>query len=368
MTLATPAPPAPAFVSVAGLSSAELRALAAFGGDRAQWQKVVAVRVDGAGADALPMTGTYTTSDTAIIFTPAFPLDAGRRYVVSVDPRALTPARNESVITTVVSLPAATHTPTTTVTRVWPSADVLPENLLRMYLEFSAPMAREHGRDFLTLVDERGAEVKDAFLALDVDFWSPDAKRYTVFLDPGRVKRGILPNDQFGRALTPGHRYTLVVSQKWRDGNGQPLAASFTHEFGVGPADMAPLSTTSWKIAAPAAGTTAPLVVTFPRALDHGLLNRAIGVALRGSTTPLDGRIDIGPGETTWRFIPTSPWTAGDYDLVVLAILEDPMGNKLGRPFDVDRFTEIDKTPNPERRTVAFTISRSSSTPLPAAR
>jgi hypothetical protein len=354
--LTTPAPPAPAFVSVAGLSSAELRSLAAAGFDRAQWEKVLAVRVEGAGADAPAMTGRYTAAGEALTFTPAFPLDAGRRYVATLDPRALIPARAEAVITTVVALPASTHGSTTIVTRVWPSADLLPENLLRMYLEFSAPMAREHGRDFLTLVDERGAEVKDAFLALDVDFWSPDGRRYTVFLDPGRVKRGILPNDQFGRALAPGHRYTLVVNPKWRDGNGQPLAAAFSHTFGVGPADMAPLTTSTWKVTPPAANTRDPLTATFPKPLDHGLLHRALGVALRNSITPLDGLIEIGAGETTWRFIPTTPWKVGDYDLVVLSILEDPMGNKLGRPFDVDRFTEIDKTPAPERTTIGFTI------------
>ena len=113
-----------------------------------------------------------------------------------------------------------------------PTVDTLPENLLRVYLEFSAPMAREHGRDFLKLLDEKGQEVTDAFLALDVDFWSPDGRRYTVFFDPGRVKRGILPNDLFGRALVPGHRFTIAVDPRWRDANGQPLASPFQHVCG----------------------------------------------------------------------------------------------------------------------------------------
>lgn len=355
MSLTTPAPPAPAFVSVAGLSSSEARALAAAGFDRARWQQLLAVRVDGAGIDAPAMTGVYAVTDTTLTFTPAFPLDPGRRYVVTLDPRALVPARSDAPITSTVSLPASMRTPTTTVTRVWPSADVMPENLLRMYLEFSAPMAREHGRDFLTLVDDRGAEVKDAFLALDVDFWSPDGRRYTVFLDPGRVKRGILPNDQFGRALKPGHRFTLVVNPKWRDEHGQPLAAAFTHEFGVGAADMAPIVPQQWTIGSPAAGTRDPLVVTFRKPLDHGLLNRALGIARSGNADPLAGTVEIGPGETSWRFTPSAPWTAGQYDLVVLSILEDPMGNKIGRPFDIDRFTDIDKTPN-ERQTIAFRV------------
>lgn len=355
MSLATPAPPAPAFVSVAGLSSSEARALASAGFDRARWQQLLAVRVEGAGADAPAMTGTYAVNDTTLTFTPAFPLDPGRRYAVTLDPRALVTARHDAAITTSVSLPASTRTPSTTITRLWPSADVLPENLLRMYLEFSAPMAREHGRDFLTLVDERGAEVKDAFLALDVDFWSPDGRRYTVFLDPGRVKRGILPNDQFGRALKPGHRFKLVVNPKWRDEHGQPLAAPFTHEFGVSAADMTPILPQQWKIAAPAAGTKDSVAVTFTKALDHGLLNRALGIARKGSTESVAGTVEIGPEERSWRFTPSRAWTPGDYDLVVLSILEDPMGNKVGRPFDIDTFTEIDKSPS-ERQTITFRV------------
>jgi len=32
------------------------------------------------------------------------------------------------------------------------------------------------------------------------------------------------------------------------------------------------------------------------------------------------------------------------------------MGNKVGRPFDVDSFTQIDKLPAPERMTLPFVV------------
>ena len=235
-----------------------------------------------------------------------------------------------------------------------PTVDTLPENLLRVYLEFSAPMAREHGRDFLKLLDEKGQEVTDAFLALDVDFWSPDGRRYTVFFDPGRVKRGILPNDLFGRALVPGHRFTIAVDPRWRDANGQPLASPFQHTFAVSGADMTPIRLEDWRIKAPAAGTRNPVVVTFPKPLDHGLLQRALGVA--SGDVAIEGDIAIGDREMEWRFTPRVPWPARRFDLVVLSILEDPMGNKAGRSFDVDSFTQIDKSPTPERLTLPFDV------------
>jgi hypothetical protein len=349
-----PTSTSPAMVRVIGLSSAELSSLGAMPFDDDAWAKLMRVSVVQAAPDAPPIAGRFTVTSSSLDFTPRYPFDPGRQYVATFDPSRLLTRRGAAVVRSAFSLPARDVKPTTTVVRMLPTSDTLPENLLRVYLEFSAPMAREHGRDFLTLKDEHGGEVKDAFLALDVDFWSPDGRRYTVFFDPGRVKRGILPNDEFGRALLPGHRFTLVVDPRWRDANGQPLASAFEHSFAVGPADMAPLSVNDWKIQPPAAATRDPVVVTFPKPLDHGLLQRALGVA-RG-TTAVTGDIAIGAGETEWRFTPRDPWPAGRCDLVVLSILEDPMGNKIGRPFDIDAFDQIDKSPAPDRTTVPFIV------------
>jgi hypothetical protein len=346
-------PTTPALVRVSGLSSAELSSLSSAHLSDDAWTRVLRVTVD-EKPDALTIVGRFAVTSTALEFTPRFAFDPGRLYHVSFDPSQMPSPRSGPVVRQALSIAAPLRTPTTTVVRVMPTSATLPENLLRMYLEFSAPMSRDHGRDFLKLLDEQGHEVKDAFLALDVDFWSPDGRRYTVFFDPGRVKRGILPNDLYGRALVAGHRYMIVVDPRWRDANGLPLAAGFSYTFAVGAADMAPLRLEDWRLNAPAAGTRDPLVVTFPRPLDHGLLQRAIAVA--SGTATLDGVSSVGVGETEWRFTPRSPWRAGPFDLVVLAILEDPMGNKIGQPFDVDTFERIDKSATPERRTLSFHV------------
>jgi hypothetical protein len=78
----------------------------------------------------------------------------------------------------------------------------VPENLLRMYVEFSAPMGSRQAGAFVRLLDRTSGSdtvVDEAFLPVEADFWSSDHKRYTLFLDPGRVKRGILPNRERGR-------------------------------------------------------------------------------------------------------------------------------------------------------------------------
>ena len=60
-------------------------------------------------------------------------------------------------MTAVVRLPAVATEPTTVVTALHPSAEVVPENLLRVYIEFSAPMGNGAGLDFVKLVELSGS-------------------------------------------------------------------------------------------------------------------------------------------------------------------------------------------------------------------
>jgi len=346
-------------VDVVGLPRATVATLRAVEWPVAEWQALLRVAVKGA-TDGPPVAGEYGVTGNVLRFTPLFPFDDGRQYDVVLDPKRLpalpdVPWRSTSVAA-VIGKPAVARTPSTVVTHVYPSGDVLPANQLRMYLHFSAPMDWRSGYDFVALLDDRGEEVVDAFLPLDADFWNDDRTRYTVFFDPGRVKRGILPNKQMGRALEAGRRYTLVVKREWRDGHGLPLAQEFRHQFRASPPIEQALSMSDWKITVPNAGSTTPIIVTFPAPLDHGLLRRALGVAQRGAMAPLAGEATIASAEREWRFTPRQPWAPGDYDLVALAFLEDLAGNRVGRAFEVDNFERTDITPEPERRTRAFTI------------
>jgi hypothetical protein len=204
-------------------------------------------------------------------------------------------------------------------------------------------MDRRSGAGLVTLLDERGDEVADAFLPLDADLWNAEQTRYTVFFDPGRVKRGILPNREMGRALVPGRRYTLVVRRGWRDGHGEPLTAEFRRTFTAGPAVEAPLSMSDWSIAAPAAGTREPVTVRFPAPLDHGLLQRSL--AVRRAGVDVAGQAATGPEETTWQFTPDAAWAADGYELVARDVLEDLAGNRIGRAFEAEASLDGDSVP-----------------------
>jgi hypothetical protein len=321
---------------------------------REEWTDVLRVSV---GETSTAMLGSYSVVDRTIRFVPAFPLDPGRPYRAIYSPAAVPGAASsahEPVVVT-LSLPPIATDPTTVVSQIFPSADVVPENQLRLYVHFSAPMGRRGGLDYIRLLDDAGKEVVDPFLPLDAEFWNDDFTRYTVFFDPGRQKRGILPNAQLGRSLVPGRRYTLVVSREWRDGNGLPLKTEYRREFRVAKADEHPIDYKSWRVGPTTAGTQSPLVVTFPEPLDHGLLLRALGVTA-GDEQFIAGDVKIEEHETRWNFTPRSPWQAGRHHLVALAMLEDLAGNRIGRAFEVDRFDRTDRSTEPERTVIPFEV------------
>jgi hypothetical protein len=334
-------------IRVTGFSSDELGALRQ---NPSTWDGLVRASV--VGANGIAISGTLRVTLDAVELVPQFSLDPGREYVVRVDGSRLPVPRPGGVTEARVTPARATGPPATRVTAIYPSSSTWPENILRFYLHFSAPMSGTSAIGHVRLVDENGTEIPEALLEVDVDLWNSEYTRRTVFFDPGRVKQGIKPNREMGRALVASRKYAIVVNTSWLDAKGQPLAQEFRHAFTAGPAVEAPLVPTAWSIAAPAQGTREPVVLRFPWALDEGLLQRALGVS-DAAGRPLDGAIVVGTDQTSWSFTPASPWRAVQYSLVVLTLLEDPSGNKVGQAFEFERF----KTPTAqeaERVTLPF--------------
>ncbi len=335
----------PVTIDLVDLPESQLQAVRA-AGSREAWMALFQVAV---AADQPPMLGDYRIEGDRVRFTPMFPLDPGRQYHVAFTPPAASP------LVATVGLPATHTTPTTLVAQVYPSGEVVPENQLRLYIHFSAPMGMKGGLDYVHLLDDEGKEVIDPFLPLDAEFWNDDRTRYTVFFDPGRQKRGIPVIDAMGRSLTEGKSYTLVVDKEWRDGHGLPLKEIYKRTFKVGPPDERPLDHTVWQIQAPAGGTRTPLTVAFPEPLDHGLLLRAWGVQGPDGAA-IGGDIVVGKGEATWSFTPRELWKAGAHNIVAFAMLEDLAGNRIGRAFEVDQFDRSDRSSEPEKTLIPFSV------------
>lgn len=300
------------------------------------------------------MAGTYEVDGSVVRFTPMYGFDAGQAFSIAVDPRRIPNAnphdRWRQPMMQVLGVAATAVARTTTVRQVYPSGPELPENMLRFYVEFTGPMGRGSALEHIRLVDDEGRDVVEPFLPVEAEFWSPNRDRFTLFFDPGRVKREIKPNRDMGRALNPGRRYALVIDEKWRDGRGAPLKASHRHEFTVVPAIERALEPAAWTIEPPHLGTREPVSIRFPWPLDHGLLQRAITV--RNGDVPVSGQVSVEPGERGWTFVPQQAWIPGTYSLDVLTALEDPAGNRIGRAFEV-RQPPADE---PERVAVPFRL------------
>ncbi|HUY31902.1 MAG TPA: hypothetical protein VMV69_03915 [Pirellulales bacterium] len=326
---------------VLGLRSEQRQALAAWAPDDARWPELLRVAVACDGMEDRPaMLGAYSLVGERPRFTPRFALQAHLRYRVEFRPERLATAGGSQAsasgsVMKEFEVAPADDLPATEVAAVYPSAAALPENLLKFYLHFSAPMSRGEAYERIHLLGADGRSIERAFLELGEELWDPAGRRFTLFFDPGRIKRGLKPREELGPALESGRRYTLVVDAAWRDAADRPLAAEFRKSFDVGPPDDQPPDAKSWHIEVPSAGTLDPLLARFPEPLDHALLQRLLSVVDCDGAT-IEGEVATDQKETRWQFRPYEPWRPGAYQLLADTVLEDLVGNNLARPFEVD--------------------------------
>jgi len=348
-----------AHVEIEGLSADVLDALREADWALEAWTRLLAV-TPGAGdaAKDLPaMLGDYSIAADSIRFRPAFPLDSGRAYEAVFHPDSVPGvlASRGELVRASFRPKANDALPSTTVTGVYPSADVLPENLLKFYLHFSAPMRRGESYQHIHLLSSDGEKQVLPFLELDEELWDPSMTRLTLFIDPGRIKRELLPRLEEGPAIEAGQQYRLVIDDTWLDARGAPLAEPFQKAFSVGAADHTPPDPGSWDVSAPLPETRDALVVRSPDPLDHALAQRMITV-LTEAGTALDGEVRLTDHERTWAFTPSRPWARGTYGLGILAEIEDLAGNNIGKPFEVDLFSSVTRRITNHFVRVEFTV------------
>jgi hypothetical protein len=349
-------------VEVLGLDRRALARLGSSALDTAAWNELFEIypgeSMPASDSGMPAMLGSYRVEDDRIIFTPRFPLVDGLCYSARFNTEQLAEkygAPTGHAIIATFSLPAAATGAPTRVTAIYPTANELPANQLKLYLQFSAPMSWGEAIDHIHLYDEAGREVPRAWLRVDQELWDPARERFTLLFDPGRIKRGLRSNREDGAPLTEGHQYRLVIDRAWRDGNGHPLAADGEKSFTVTATDRKAPDTGVWQVAAPTPGSTAPLRLVFDEPLDYALLGRMIEIYDEGGAR-VEGQIEIANNETEWRLIPAAPWRAGRYEVRLDPRLEDRAGNNLRRLFDAD--LRADKTGEaPERLTLKFEIT-----------
>jgi hypothetical protein len=339
---------------VAGLDESNLKTLGTTGWEPGRWELLFAVYVDREppdGGSQPAVLGSYRIEDGVLRFTPRFPPAPGVRYRAVFEPSRLPQPSDPKAPAVVeqVTVPRPPAAAPTVVEHVYPSANRLPENLLKFYLHFSAPMSRGEAYRHIHLLDAAGKPIESAFLEVGEELWDPEGKRFTLFIDPGRIKQGLKPREDLGPVLEAGKKYSLVLDRDWRDARGDLLAEPYRKPFEAVVAAEQPPDPKSWKVEVPPAGTSRPLEVRFPGPLDRALLGRLVRVTDAGGRE-VAGAATVSDQETRWQFTPARPWQAGDYRLTAGTELEDLAGNSIARPFEVD-------VVHPVRPTTARTVT-----------
>jgi hypothetical protein len=269
-----------------------------------------------------PVAGTYIRHTDSLSFRPNFNFVAGGNYHAVFGKLEL-----------FFSVPGKKSS-STFVEAIHPQADVLPENMLRMYLSFSSPMMPGEAYDHIALLRDNGTPIEKAFLVIDQELWDPERKRLTLLFDPGRVKRGIQSNVEMGAPLQAGQTYRLVIDTMWRDDQGNALAHGYTKTFSVTAAERTKLNIQQWKVTAPTIGTLDDLFIEFDRPIDYALALKYISISA-AQTGRVNGHTVL-TGSNVWRFTPHQPWREDQYFIEAHPQLEDVAGNNLNNVFDID--------------------------------
>jgi len=218
------------------------------------------------------------------------------------------------------------------VVAVHPQVGVVPANLLRIYVDFSEPMAGDDAFEHVRILDASGGPIPDAFR--EIELWSRDNRRLMAYVHPGRVKTGLTLGDDFGPVIEEGKAYTLEILPGMKSRSGRRLAARFARSLQVGPPDLRSPNVGGW-ILSPFPDR---LEIRCDEWLDQAGLEDFLRVEGVRGRFRVDGRLVV--------FTPERPFAPGEYRLIVDARLEDLAGNNFVKTFE----TPSGATPLPSER------------------
>lgn len=286
----------------------------------------------------LPIIGSWQRTDNQLYFCPLIPFSKKLTYQAQFP---------EVPYFTFKPVPPKNYTQTS-ITEVFPTIDTLPENNLKMYLYFSAPMSDGNAYQHIQFIDEKGQRLATPFLELAPLLWNEDRTRLTLWFDPGRVKRELLRSQKLGAPLVAGKNYTLHISKNWKDVNGYSLATDFIKKITITQADRMAPSPKNWEASVPTSNTKTPVIIHFGESLDHALAQKSLTLYDK-TGKKVEGEVTLNNNDKTWIFTPFHNWQSNPYRIQISAKLEDLAGNNFNRLFDTDL-----ETPNLVKRNLPY--------------
>ncbi|MEQ6124024.1 hypothetical protein AAON49_07495 [Pseudotenacibaculum sp. MALMAid0570] len=275
-----------------------------------------------------PVLGEYKKSGDYIEFIPTFPFTAEQVYEVTKngeDYFSFLPMQSTQTV----------DYKSTELLKIYPEVDTVPENLLKMYFTFSHSIdASQNILDHIVVYDTETKETRDIFLRLENELWNKDRTEVTLWLDPGRIKKDLIPNKEHGSPLIKWRTYEIVVVENLRDINGKRIIGK-RKEFTVGNRDESKPNIQKWEITKPARDTKESIGFMFHESLDMKLFIETVRVYDSNSKV-IKGEFFLSKNAKSALFIPENFWAEGKYTIEVESRLEDLAGNNLNRLFDTD--------------------------------
>ena len=272
-----------------------------------------------------PIVGEYRIIENALTFRPLIAFTHGLKYEVWLSNKLLSE----------IEIPRNETHDAPMVISIYPTADVLPQNLLKIYIAFSKPMQEGQALQNIAVIKNRKDTIPSIFLDLDQELWNKERTMLTVWLDPGRIKRDLQPNLKMGSPLQQGAPYQILIKNDWRDAEGVSLASTYQKEFLVESRDSLSPDPGRWTIHAPESGSSQTLRIDLHETLDYVLLKNTVSISdSKGNI--VNGIIKPEAEETILSFTPSVSWSAGEYTIEIESRLEDLAGNNLNRLFDKD--------------------------------
>lgn len=296
--------------------------------------------------NSVPILGELQEDEGRVLFTPLIPFTRGESYEVLY---------GDSVIGTVTIPQLAQGDANLVVDEIYPTQDTLAENQLKFFVKFSNPMREGESVSHIALLNSDKDTLKGVFLDLQPELWNEDQTLLTLWLDPGRIKRDLIPNLEMGAPLEKGETYRLVISDQWKGKSGGKLDQVYTKYFIVATRDSISPVPASWILDTPKAGTADAVILDFSEALDYSLLNEVFKI-LDKDGQRLSGNWIIGIEEKSIHFTPETPWKKGKYILEIESRLEDLAGNNLNRLFEIDLLNQGQTTAASDSKQLEFEV------------
>ncbi|MCI4668017.1 MAG: hypothetical protein MRZ79_07635 [Bacteroidia bacterium] len=217
------------------------------------------------------------------------------------------------------------------ISHIEPRLDTLPANQLKFEIFSHEVFAESSPYPYIHLVDQEGDSLKGTFLELSPPLFNEDLKSLTLWMDPGRIKRGLGLNLKFDTPLEEGKQYELRISKSLRNKYGEELEEDYVKKFYVAAPDRTqPVPKLIYKRKSKLSSIT----VDFGEPMAFLSVRNRISLYKDGKYMDSGFRPDS--VRRTWTCRNSEGWEDGNYEVRISMEVEDLAGNNLSRLFDED--------------------------------